>query len=77
MNWQSMLDWQKCCLVWQGDAKPCETSCLHCAKMAEVIETERARCIDILNAARMGRIDGDLRCLISRINNPATNDDMD
>lgn len=28
---------------------------------------ERARCVAIVNAARSGEIDGDLRCLISRM----------
>jgi hypothetical protein len=35
--------------------------------MVGALFDERQRCEDIVQAARGGRIDGDLRCLISRI----------
>lgn len=33
-------DWQRCCLAYQGDTVPCETACLHCHRMGEVVKTE-------------------------------------
>ena len=35
-----------------------------------LMTAERERVINIINLARAGEIDGDLRCLISRIRNP-------
>lgn len=34
-------DWQRCCLAYQGDSVPCDTGCLHCHRMAEVVASER------------------------------------
>jgi len=40
------------------------------AEMDERVKAERERCIAIVQAARRGDIDGDLRCLISRMKDP-------
>lgn len=37
------------------------------AAMEAARDAERKRCIAIVSAARFGEIDGDLRCLISRM----------
>lgn len=29
--------WQTICLSYQGDTKPCETPCLHCARIEEAL----------------------------------------
>jgi hypothetical protein len=35
--------------------------------VSNILDDERARCERIINAARCGEIDGDLRCIKSRI----------
>jgi hypothetical protein len=37
------------------------------ALVSNILDDERARCERIINAARCGEIDGDLRCIKSRI----------
>ena len=63
-------DWQRCCLAYQGDTVPCETACLHCHRMAEVVAAERKRCAGIVQNARHGERDQDFRSIIYAIEHP-------
>lgn len=32
--------WQTICLAYQGDRKPCDTPCLHCARIEEALAAD-------------------------------------
>lgn len=34
------VTWQKICLVYQGDTKPCDTPCLYCSRVARALGQE-------------------------------------
>ena len=41
-----------------------------CKPIEKAVAAERERCIEILQRARQGEVDGDLRCLIHRMKYP-------